>query len=87
MRYRHTCHRCGEYVAWAALDEIAPAIWQCIEPCRDRRRGRISDLAPAAQRARDTTRDAQVNALRGAPIDEDTRRLLGTWRLMKGSAA
>ena len=67
MRYRHTCHLCRTHVALAALEEVAPAVFECIT-CR------------ADQRARDTARDAQVNALRGAPIDEDTRRLLGTWR-------
>ncbi|SFK32244.1 hypothetical protein [Cellulomonas sp. KH9] len=74
MRYRHTCHLCRQHVALAGLEEVAPALFECIT-CR------------ADQRARDAARDAQVNALKGAPIDEDTRRLLGTWRLMKGSAA
>ena len=67
MRYRHTCHLCRQHVALAALTEVAPALFECIT-CR------------ADQRARDTTRDAQVNALRGAPIDQTGRTLLNTWR-------
>ena len=74
MRYRHTCHLCRTHVALAALEEVAPAVFECIT-CRD------------DQRARDAARDAQVNALRGAPIDEDTRADIASWRQMKGSAA
>ena len=84
-RPTHTCNRCGQYVALAGLDEIAPGIFECIVLCR--RRGNPADMSAAVYMARGDNRDAQVAAMRGAPIDEDTRRLLGTWRLMKGSAA
>ncbi|SFK32192.1 hypothetical protein SAMN05216467_2880 [Cellulomonas sp. KH9] len=33
-----------------------------------------------ADERRHTTRDAQVNALRGAPIHQTDRTLLNTWR-------
>jgi len=69
--YRCETPGCGWHVL-AMVMPIRPGIYMCT-PCLD---------------ARDTARDqwaAQTNIT--GPVDEDTRRLLGTWRITKGSAA
>lgn len=75
--YRYACDRCHERTALAALTEVRPAVFVC-DTCT--RRGQARDMAPAAQAARDHLRDAQINAMRGAPIDQATRTRLNTWR-------
>ena len=77
-RPTHTCNRCGQYVALAGLDEIAPGIFECIVLCR--RRGNPGDMSAAVYMAHDDNRDAQVAAMRGAPINQDIRTRLNTWR-------
>lgn len=81
--YRYSCNHHGP-TALADLHEVRPGIFLCTA-CTQR--GRVADMAAAAQRARDQIRDAQVNALRGAPIDNRTRADIASWRPMKGSAA
>lgn len=64
--YRHTCATCNQPKALAELVETSRAHLKCLS-CRQ-------------QAERDTARDAQVNALRGAPIDQGRRTTLNTWR-------
>jgi len=69
--YRDVCEVGKHFAAKAVLTEVAPAIWLCDEHLKQR----------------DAARDQWAAQTNTSPLDEDTRRLLGTWRLMRGSAA
>lgn len=64
--YRYSCDRCHQPKALAELVETSRTHFKCLS-CRQ-------------QAERDAARDAQVNALRGAPIDQRTRTRLNAWR-------